>query len=62
MDLFALAGGIAQGAAALQAETDTGLVINVLLDHRLGRNFLFFLLVIWLVAFKPDQRHVDVAS
>lgn len=53
MDLFAIAGGIAQGAAALQAEEDTGLVINGFWIIVSAVNFLFFLLVIWILAFKP---------
>ncbi len=53
MDLFAIAGGIAQGAAALQAEEDTGLVINGFWIIVSAVNFLFFLLLIWILAFKP---------
>lgn len=53
MDLFAIAGGIAQGAAALQAEEGSGLVINGFWIIVSAANFLFFLFVSWLVAFKP---------
>lgn len=53
MDLFAFAGGIAQGAAALQAEDGPGLVINGFWIIVSAANFLFFLFIIWTVAFKP---------
>ncbi len=53
MDLHAIAGGIAQGAAALQAEEGPGLVINGFWIIVSAANFLFFLFIIWIVAFKP---------
>ncbi|MES2211187.1 MAG: F0F1 ATP synthase subunit B [Chloroflexota bacterium] len=53
MDLYAIAGGIAQGAGALQAEEGPGLVINGFWIIVSAANFLFFLFIIWLVAFKP---------
>lgn len=53
MDLFALTGGIAQGAAALQAEEGPGLVINGFWIIVSAANFLFFLFLVWTLAFKP---------
>ncbi|MEO5919197.1 MAG: F0F1 ATP synthase subunit B [Candidatus Limnocylindrales bacterium] len=53
MDLFAIAGGIAQGAAALQAEEGPGLVINGFWIIVSAANFLFFLFVVYVLAFKP---------
>ncbi len=53
MDLYALAGGIAQGAAALQAADGPGLVINGFWIIVSAANFLFFLFIIWTLAFKP---------
>ena len=53
MDLFSLAGGIAQSAAAAQAETGPGLVINGFWIIVSAANFLFFLFIIWTLAFKP---------
>lgn len=53
MDLFALAGGLAQEAAALQAEEGPGLVINGFWIIVSAANFLFFLFIIWILAFKP---------
>lgn len=55
MDLFALAGGITQAAVALQAEKagEPGLVINGFWIIVSAANFLFFLFVIWALAFRP---------
>ncbi|HEX5591307.1 MAG TPA: F0F1 ATP synthase subunit B [Candidatus Limnocylindrales bacterium] len=54
MDLYALAGGIAQGAAALTAEEgEASLVINGFWIIVSAANFLFFLFVIWSLAFRP---------
>ncbi|MEO7663706.1 MAG: F0F1 ATP synthase subunit B [Candidatus Limnocylindrales bacterium] len=54
MNLYSLAGGLAQGAAALTAEGgSSGLVINGFWIIVSAANFLFFLFVIWTLAFKP---------
>jgi F-type H+-transporting ATPase subunit b len=54
VDLYALAGGIAQGAAALTAEEgEASLVINGFWIIVSAANFLFFLFVIWSLAFRP---------
>ena len=54
MDLYALASGIAQGAAALTAEEgEASLVINGFWIIVSAANFLFFLFVIWSLAFRP---------
>jgi len=53
VDLFALVGGIAQGATALQSEEGPGLVINGFWIIVSAANFLFFLFLIWTLAFKP---------
>ena len=54
MDLFSLAGGLAQGAVALTAEEESaGLVINGFWIIVSAANFLFFLFVIWALAFRP---------
>jgi F-type H+-transporting ATPase subunit b len=52
---FALIGGIAKGAVALQAEAtaEPGLVINGFWIIVSAANFLFFLFVIYTLAFKP---------
>lgn len=55
MHLFALAAGIAQGAAALPAEAaaEPALVINGFWIIVSAANFLFFLFLIYWLAFKP---------
>lgn len=54
MDLYALAGALAGGAATLAAEEgEPGLVINGFWVIVSAANFLFFLFVIWTLAFKP---------
>ncbi len=54
MDLFALAGGIAQGAVTLTAEeASPGLVINGFWIIVSAANFLFFLFIVWALAFRP---------
>jgi F-type H+-transporting ATPase subunit b len=53
VDLFALAGGISQAAAPAQAEAGPGLVINGFWIIVSAANFLFFLFVIYTLAFKP---------
>ncbi len=54
MDLFSLAGPLAQGGVTLSAEGESsGLVINGFWIIVSAANFLFFLLLIWAFAFKP---------
>jgi len=55
VDLYALTGGIAQTAVALQAENaaEPGLVINGFWIIVSAANFLFLLLLLWAFAFRP---------
>ena len=55
MDLMAIAGPLAQGGVSLAAEAGAsgGLVINFFWIIVSAANFLFFLFIIWLLAFRP---------
>jgi F-type H+-transporting ATPase subunit b len=54
VDLYAIAGGVARAAlAASQAEENTGLTINLFWVVVAAANFVVFLVLIWLLFFKP---------
>ena len=56
MDLLAIASGIGQRAAALNAETEPLFQINLFQVIIASANFLVFLAIIWTFAFKPISK------
>ena len=53
MDVLAAASGAARAASGLLDATNTGLTINLFWVIVAAANFIVFLLVIWLIFFKP---------
>ena len=53
MDFFAAASGGAHAVTGLQDATNTGLTINLFWVIVAAVNFIVFLLVIWIIFFKP---------
>ena len=59
MDFLAAVGGAARAASGLFQTENTGLTINLFWVIVAAANFIVFLLVIWLIFFKPVSSLLD---